>query len=173
MALRPLRLRPHDVAVALELVRAPAPSYPVLAARTALSVGESHNSVRRLAAARLVEPDSRSVNKRALMEFLVQGVPYAFPAQLGPATAGVPTAHAGPLTGGAVRDAAMIVWPVPSGPERGASLAPLCPGAPTFVEENPVLYRWLTLVDALRVMDPRERGAVERVLRRELHEGAA
>jgi hypothetical protein len=48
--------------------------------------------VRRLEAAGLLLPTDRHPNKSALLEFLVHGVRYAFPAQLGAEIRGVPTA---------------------------------------------------------------------------------
>ena len=66
---------------------------------------------------------------------------------------------------------APVVWTSAAGHATGASLPPLCPAAPSFIDSNPPLYRWLTVVDALRLDPSRERHRVERLLRKEMHEG--
>jgi hypothetical protein len=110
------------------------------------------------------------------VDFLVHGVPCAFPAAPGPERVGVPTAHGAPLLAGGPRfhgsaGRPSVVWPSASGTRRGAGLAPMCPRAPNFPDSNPRLYDWLTLLDALRMADPGEKPAMERMLRREVHGG--
>lgn len=161
-------LKPHDVAVALQLVLTSALPYRALSQAVGLSQGESHNAVRRLAFARLVRPDSRTVLRGALLEFLSGGVPYAFPAALGAETRGVPTAHAGPPLAEEFPAANAIVWPDVHGAQRGASLEPLYPGATGTPQNNPELYGLLTLVDALRIGRARERQRARRLLRARL-----
>jgi hypothetical protein len=150
-------LRPHDVAVALQLALRPGMFYRALAGTVGLSQGATHNVVKRLAAARLVRPDTRAVHLGALLEFVVGGVPDAFAAELGPETRGVATAHAGPPLVAEFSDAAPVVWPALDGSHRGATVEPLYGGAPSTMHRNPPLYELLTLVDALRVGRVRER----------------
>jgi len=150
-------LRPHDVAVVLQLALTPRSSYRALAHAVGLSQGEVHNAVKRLAFARLIRQDTRAVHRGALLEFLAGGVPYAFPAAPGPETRGVPTAHAGPSLAGDFPDAAPVVWPAVDGQHRGAAVEPLYAGAPGTFRHNPELYDLLTLVDALRIGRSRDR----------------
>ena len=84
-------LRPHDVAVALQLALSPGMHYRALAQAVGLSQGETHNAVQRLIASRLIRGEDRAANTGALLEFLSGGVPYVFPAEPGPETRGVPT----------------------------------------------------------------------------------
>ena len=89
--------KPHDVLVVLKLAAQPetAWSYPKLAAELAMSASEVHASVRR--ATRPGCSGTTSVirpNRKALLEFLVHGIKYAFPAERGGLTRGLPTAHA-------------------------------------------------------------------------------
>ena len=157
-------LRPHDVAVALQLVLTPALPYRALARAIGVSQGEVHNAVKRLAVARLVRSDTRAPHRGALLEFLTGGVPYVFPAVLGPETRGVPTAHAGPPLAADFPDAAPVVWPAVDGQHRGAAVEPLYPGAPGTLQRNPDLYELLTLVDALRIGRARERQRAKSML---------
>lgn len=168
MNLSQTSLRPHDMCVALQLVLTPAFSYRELAHDVGLSLGEAHNSVKRLEQARLFLPEPGSVNVPALLALLVHGVPYVFPGQLGPDTQGVPTAHSGPALADELSRADAIVWPSADGAIRGQALVPLCASAPDLVRHNEALYRWLTLVDALRVGRARDRRLAEEILRGEV-----
>jgi len=163
-----MALRPHDVCVALQLVLTPSFSYRELAQYVGLSLGETHNSVKRLEEARLFMAAAGGVNVPALLELLVHGVPYVFPGRLGPDIQGVPTAHSGPALAERLSGVDVIVWPSANGGIRGQALVPLCASAPDLAQRNPVLYRWLTLVDALRVGRARDRSLATDILRHEL-----
>jgi hypothetical protein len=166
-------LRPHDVCVALQLVASPDFSYRELAEDVGLSLGEAHNSVKRLEQARLFLPQAGGVNTTTLLKLLVHGVPYVFPGRPGPDTQGVPTAHSGPALAEHLPADDAIVWPSADGKARGSSLVPLCASAPEFVNSNTRLYRWLTLVDALRVGRARDRRLAEELLAREFSQQGA
>ena len=126
--MRQLALRPADVAVALELALRPGQGLVPLATAVGISLGEAHNAVSRLRRARLLRPDERRVVASALADFLVHGVPYAFPGELGAESRGVPTAHAGPSLARELKGDP-IVWPSVDGRLRGQSLVPLYPAA--------------------------------------------
>lgn len=166
-------LRSQDVAVALQLTLTPSLAYRPLAEAVALSQGETHNAVQRLTAAHLLRADERVVNVMALLEFLEKGVPYAYAASLGPEARGVPTAHSGPSLASDFGADGIVVWPSINGHVRGASVEPLYPGALLTPENNPDLYDFLTLVDALRVGRARERVIAKRMLRERIHATAA
>ena len=158
-------LHPHDVAVALQLALAPSRSFAVLAADVGLSVGEAHNAVQRLVGARLLSARGRRVVRPALYGFLVAGVPYAFPGQLGAETRGVPTASSALPLSRRMAPGGTVVWPSADGAARGQSLTPLYPGAVTLPRRNPALYHLLALVDGLRVGRARERRLAKDLLR--------
>ena len=96
-------------------------------------MGETHNATHRLEVAHLVQPHQRAVNKEGLLEFLLFGVPYVFPGDLGPEIQGVPTAHSGPALSDRLPSIQVIVWPSHKGEARGASLEPLCASAPLLI----------------------------------------
>ena len=152
-----VQLRPQDVAIALQLALRPGLAYRALAEAVGLSQSEVHGAVKRLAYARLVRADIRAARVPALLEFLTSGVPYAFPAEPGAESRGVPTAFAGPSLAGDFPDASPLVWPAIDGDRRGATIEPLYAAAPATAKGNPALYDLLTLVDALRVGRARER----------------
>lgn len=168
MATQSMVLRPHDVCVALQLVLSPEADFRSLASNVGLSLGETHNATKRLQAAQLVLSHRRAANRPRLLEFVLAGVPYAFPGELGPETLGVFTAHSGPALRDEILAEDAVVWPSASGTERGAALAPLCPRAAELPEKNARLYRWLTAIDALRVGRARERKLAREILEDEL-----
>lgn len=144
-------LKPHDVAVALQLTLQPDTTYRSLAESVGLSQGEAHNAVKRLTHARLVAADTRAVNRRALLDFLSVGVPYAFAEEPGADARGVPTAHAAPPLVDEFAEVPAYVWPDLHGTTRGQAVKPLYPAAAGTARNNPQLYEMLALVDVLRV----------------------
>jgi len=158
-------LKPQDVAVALQLLLTPAATYAALSAATGLSQGEVHNAVRRLRGARLVLADAPQVNRAALLEFLGSGVAYAFPAEAGAESRGVPTAHSAGELSAEFGVSDPLVWPSIAGSVRGASVLPLYAAAPATAMHNPALYELLALVDAVRLGRARERTRAKQLLR--------
>jgi hypothetical protein len=103
---------------------------------------------------------------KAVEEFLLHGVKYAFPARRGEATRGRPTAYAAPPLNATIAAGEELppVWPDPTGEVRGVTFEPLHKSAPKAVERDPSLYELLALLDALRDGRARERAIAEREL---------
>jgi len=93
----------------------------------------------------------------ALRGFISSGVPIAFYPVLGPEAPGVPTAYSAPPLAGQILHERALVWPSASGQVRGDSLIPLFSGAPRLIDRYQPLYELLSLVDAIRVGQARER----------------
>ena len=166
-------LRPSDVVVACQLAATPAARFTQLAEQIGLSAGECHNAVRRLGMAGLLSPGSRRPVTDLFVRFLVHGVPHAFPAVVGPAATGVPTAQSAPVFAGKVAVDEGFVWPDADGTARGLALLPLFPRAAATATRNPRLYDLLAAIDALRVGHARERKIAEELLQERLAETAA
>jgi hypothetical protein len=176
MQTRQPTLKPQDllVAVALALPSDERFSYGALSSRLHLSTSEVHAAVRRADLSRLVMsgPASPPLAARgALLEFLLHGVRYAFPALQGSLTSGVPTGLA------AVRDVAVgsvdaeaipPVWPHPAGTQRGYGLVPLYPTVPDACLRDRALHEVVALIDALRMGATREREIAASLLRQRL-----
>lgn len=150
-------LRPHDVVVALQLALKPGLPYGALAEAVGLSRGEVHNVVKRLVKARLLQVDKRKPNMNALLDFLVSGVPYAFPAEIGPSARGIPTAYSALPVEHESSGHEPLVWPSLEGHARGSSVEPLYRNAPETASHNRELYELLALVDSIRIGRARER----------------
>lgn len=172
-------LRAQDVLVLAKLVSYKGKRPPMAQIGTDLSLSSSqiHSSLKRLEKSRLIAAsmDSGRPLLGPVQEFLVHGVKYAFPAQRGEITRGIPTAHAAPPLNKHIADADLPpVWPSPEGNVRGVTLEPLHKMVPVAALKDPVLYKLLALVDALRDGRARERHLAERELatrlRKLLHE---
>ncbi|TVQ23359.1 MAG: hypothetical protein EA383_14185 [Spirochaetaceae bacterium] len=164
-----LHLKPQDVLVLLKLVAIGDRSwtYSSLARELGMSASEVHAAITRAQSARLYADVLGTVMHPNLLEFLVHGVRYAFPAQLGPPAWGIPTAHAAPpLNRMIVADEPLPpVWEVPDGTTQGIFVTPLYRSVPAAARRDPLLYELLACVDALRIGRVRERTAATEALR--------
>ena len=107
---------------------------------------------------------------RALEEFLVNGLKYAFAASRGDLTLGIPTAHAAPPLNRLLdsRDGPPLVWPYASGTVRGHELSPLYKSVPVAAQRDARLYELLALADGIRAGNAHEREIAVRELRARL-----
>jgi len=164
--------KPQDVVVALKLCLGGARrSYAELGQDLGMSASEVHAAVRRLGDARLIAPETQKIRREALLNFLVHGVTYAFPASPKEVTRGMPTAWAAPVLSGKISASEQIppVWPDPEGSVQGASVQPLYGSVPGAARRDPALYDLLALVDALRIGRARERNLAEKEITQRLN----
>lgn len=158
-------LKPQDILVLLKLaLRSDRSTYLELAHELGMSASEVHAAMRRAWKAGLLNISTHRPKREALLEFLVHGVKYVFPAERGTSTRGMPTAFAAPplkqhflkkpLVGDLHRP--VPVWPDPEGEVRGDELKPLYRSVPKAARKDPELYELLVLVDAIRSGGARE-----------------
>lgn len=170
-------LHSQDVVVLLKLVAnrkaSKQSTYAELGKDLFMSASQVFRSVQRAETARLIivpaiSPDSREVlprmwlwpnNSSNLKEFLIHGVKYAFPAERGGPTRGVPTAEAAPpLSQHFAQDFPLPpVWPYAEGSVRGIEFSPLYRNVAPAALRDPKLYELLALLDAIREGRARER----------------
>lgn len=162
-------LKPQDVILAFHLSGDAPRTQGEMARALGLSQPEVSNALKRLQVSRLLLQDSRTVVLPHLIEFCVHGVKYAFPAQLGRTTRGVPTAALmSPLKGRVSGEDGQLVWPAPQGNARAPSIAPLHKSALAAAESSQRLHELLALLDAIRVGKNRMREIAETELRARL-----
>jgi hypothetical protein len=165
-----MNLKPQDIVVALKLCsyEGSRPAMSIMANELGLSPSEVHGAMKRLLGARLLHGSETKdkPNKSALEEFLLHGLKYAFPAERGEVTRGVPTSYAAEPLKSEISPSKDLppVWPWPDGDTRGVGLDPLYKSAPLAALRDPVLYEFLALADALRDGRSRERNLAERQL---------
>ena len=166
-------LRPLDIVVLLKLSleKAGRPPYLQLANQLHIYPSEVYASVKRARASHFVDrlESNDRLNRSALLEFLLHGIRYVFPAEIGGPTRGVPTSYAAPplnhfISSGGEQPP---VWPHAEGKVRGFGFKPLHRNVPAAALEDAQLYELLALVDALRSGRSRERAlAAEELTRR-------
>jgi hypothetical protein len=168
-------LKPQDILIPLKLLaNATAPqTTAALAQSLELSVGETHNSLKRGLAAGLLRFDKTYTPvKRALEEFLLHGLKYVFVAERGELTRGIPTAYAAaPLKDLIVDNGEPIpVWADANGTVRGYSLSPIYENVPRIARKDADMYEWLALIDALRIGQAREHRLAQDIIKQRLAE---
>lgn len=159
--MRIMVLKPQDIVILLKLVTIGEKqwSYSTLANELAMSPSEVHSGIGRATAARLFDPQRKVPILKALLEFLVHGVKYAFPPDKGHLTRGLPTSYAAPPLNSLITqsDEPPPVWPDPEGKVRGYEFSPLYRSVPKAAANYNALYELLALVDAIRDGRARER----------------
>jgi hypothetical protein len=169
-----LVLRPLDVPVALRFAESPGAPYHQVAEDLGMSSATVHASVARLEMAQLLRPGERAVNRHALLEFLVHGVRYAFPAApSGLRGRGVPTAHSAPPLDEEIVASEAWVWPSKEGGVEGQVITPLFERAAELPQRCPGVYEMLALLDSVRAGRARERRIAVDTLRDRLGYGKA
>ncbi len=165
-----MNLLPQDVFMMLKLaLSAPVDwTYDKVAYELGLSPSMAYNAIKRATQARLFDRQRKRPRRKALEEFLVHGVKYAYPPDIGTMTRGIPTAFASPMlrnefahTG---QKADIYVWAHPNGHQRGIELSPLYKSVPDIAGRDEKLYSALGLLDAIRIGRARERTLAEKLL---------
>lgn len=152
-------MRPQDIVVLLKMLVYGDKRWTLMEISKELQISLSEISValERNRIAGLVNQSKRKVNTLALRDFLIYGLKYIFPPQIGTAVRGISTAHsASPIREHITIGNDNYVWPYYKGTKRGFSIAPLYENIPKFIENDPGLYEYLVIVDALRVGKARE-----------------
>ncbi|MFO1251893.1 MAG: hypothetical protein U1E77_12385 [Inhella sp.] len=159
-----MELKPQDLLVLLKAVAQPQQrwTYAALGEALGLSASETHASVKRAVACSLAVAAGRgewSPVRPSLLEFLLHGVRYVWPAQLGPVKRGVPTAFGAEPLAGQINagPGEAPVWAHATGGAKGPTLTPIYRTAPQAALADPALHRLLALLDALRSGRARER----------------
>jgi hypothetical protein len=163
-----MNLLPQDILIMVKLALSPAKdwSYNTIAYELGMSPSMAFSAVKRASQSRLLDINRKKPHRKALEEFLIHGVKYAFPPDIGSMTRGVPTSFASP----ALRDHFaydpndVYVWPYAKGLERGISFSPLYKSIPEIAAKDKKLYAALGLIDAIRLGRARERNLAEKLL---------
>lgn len=170
-----MELKPQDLLVLLKVAAHPTQrwTYATLGEALVMSTSEVHACVKRAVAGGLAVAPARgewSPVRPNLLEFMLHGVRYVWPATVGPAKRGVPTAFGieplASLLAAAPGEAP--VWASPKGSAKGPTLSPLYRTAPQAALADPGLHRLLALLDALRAGRARERTLAAKLMAAEL-----
>jgi hypothetical protein len=172
-------LKPQDIVILLKLLASPDHldwSQHQLAFHLCLSASAINASLARLNKSGLLRLGIANHRyqpvKSACEEFLISGVKYFFPANLGDYTRGLATSYGAPI----FKDKIILgedpipVWPSAEGDKRGIALEPLYHCVPTSLIQHPDqnFYDLLALVDAIRHGRARERKIAITLLKNKL-----
>ncbi len=152
-------VKPQDILIVLKIVALGGKVWKQgdLADQLGLSRAEVSNSLARSVDVGLLD-DQKQPQHQAILEFLLFGLKYVFPAKRGAIGKGVLTTPcAAPLSGKlVVTSDDFCVWPSSDGPAKGQEVEPLYRSVPDAVKSDPALYELLVLVDAVRLGNVRE-----------------
>jgi hypothetical protein len=144
-------------------------SIDAIASSIDLSNSETHAAIKRSGKAGVFDALTERPRRAALEEFIIHGVKYAFPAEIGAKVRGLPTAHSAPPLSSLIvsNKEDVLVWPTPEGKVQGLNVSPLYPCVPVAAKNDPKLYQFLALIDALRIGRPREQKcAIDEIIKR-------
>ncbi len=169
-------LKPQDVLVALAILvlKNKLCRQSDIANEINISASEVNASIKRLICAKLLAPGLKNEKPEVLIsslkEFLVHGLKYAFPAEIGRVTRGIPTSYAAPVFKDKIvyNESDVPVWPDANGKVRGYSITPLYKSVTSIT--NNEIYLFLSLIDAIRAGKARERNLGIKLLEERLDE---
>lgn len=165
-------IKPQDIVLLLKLVVLGEEKWRHvdLVSSLGLSQAEISFSLNRCRTVGFLDSAKKKVMRGALLEFLLHGLKYVFPARPGPVSRGMPTAHsAAPLAGRIISSESDIyVWPSDTGKARGQAIEPLYRSVPQAAGKDAALYELLALVDAVRAGRAREQAMAAQELERRL-----
>ncbi|MBI5201470.1 MAG: hypothetical protein HY925_07800 [Elusimicrobia bacterium] len=164
-------IKPQDVLVLLKIALAKERPWRLvdLAQELGLSISEVSMALERAKYSSLLDSSKKHVVWPALLEFILHGLKYVFPAEPGALCRGIPTSHSAPPLSSHIVSSEndRYVWPSNDGEVRGQAIEPIYESVPKAARKDPQLYEVLALIDALRVGRARERKiAVEELTRR-------
>lgn len=123
-----------------------------------ISASSVSESLERCRKAQLIDRRKKTVNILALQEFLIHGIAYVFPVEVGRVGRGIATyVSASPIKEQIAGGTEKYVWHYVKGEERGQQIEPLYPTVPEAVLRDGELYQLLVIVDVLRMGKVREK----------------
>jgi hypothetical protein len=151
-------MRPQDIVILLKIIAKGKYSwqYKDLANELGMSSSEITESLNRSFIAGLIDVTKKKVFSNSLIDFLIYGLRYVFPAQPGALVTGLPTAHSAPVMRNFFIADEQYVWSDAEGIIRGQAIEPLYSTVPKAAKTDEKLYDLLALTDVLRVGRVRE-----------------
>lgn len=146
-------MRPQDVVILLKIIAKGDDLWQNkdLAVELCMSSSEITESLNRSFISGLIDVSKKKVVSHSLVDFLVYGLRYVFPAQPGALVIGLPTANSAPVLKKYFEAEEEYVWPDINGMAKGQAIEPLYSTVPKAVAKDDKLYNLLALTDALRL----------------------
>ena len=146
-------MRPQDIVILLKIISLQGKSWynKDIASALRISNSEVSESLNRSAIVGFIDPEKRKIQRERLLEFLVYGLKYVFPAVPGRLLRGMPTGYSAPV----LKDDFIVddpfIWPAKGQRKKGIAIEPLYHTVPQASQKDPFLYDLLSLTDALRI----------------------
>lgn len=164
-------MRPQDIVVLLKIIALERDDWynAELALALQISPSEISEALNRCRIAGLMDATKRKVHRHALLEFLVYGLKYVFPALPATLVKGIPTAHSAPPLNQAIAGGSDVyVWASAKGTHRGQAIMPLYKSVPDVAQNDLPFYELLAITDAMRVGSAREHKLAKEALEKRL-----
>jgi hypothetical protein len=113
----------------------------------------------------LIAKDKKTLIRNSILEFIVSGLRYVFPAQPGALQKGMPTAHSAFPLNKEIQSNNHYVWPHIKGTVRGQAIKPLHPKIPDACINDQTFYEFMALCEAIRVGKARERDLAKKAIK--------
>ncbi len=149
-------------------------SVRAIAGATGISKTEVSASLNRSIDVGLAKYERKSqlpiTNSKVLLDFIVSGVRYVFPANPGPVERGLLTGFDADGLKGLLSTVGdyHYVWSDVEGKDKGQVVSPLYKTAPFAARHDPELYQSMALVDAIRLGESREVAVAKDELKKRL-----
>jgi len=153
-------LKPHDLVIPLKFIilAGENKTYRELSNDIYISIGEISEGIKRLKYSKIISSRNASfkVSRRSLLELILYGVPYIFPTKKGTKKKGMRTSYSTyPLNQDIAENDEILIWGDKEGDVIGYSVDPLYDKAPLAARSDKKLYILLSLIDAVRLGNPR------------------
>ena len=165
-------MRPQDIVVLLKIIALQHEDWnnADLAYSLKISASEISEVLNRSRISGLIDTKKRKVHINSFKEFLIYGLKYVFPAELGAIVRGIPTAHsASPIKEHILPGNDIYVWPYAKGNIRGQKIEPLYKTLPIAVQDDKLFYELLVIIDTIRIGRVREIKIATEELEKRLH----
>lgn len=160
-------MRPQDIVILMKITTMDSESWQLKDVANSLYISNSEvsESLERSLYAGLVDYDKRNVQRGNLLDFLVHGMKYVFPAKPGTIVRGMPTAHSHSFMKEFISSEQAYVWASAEGSVLGQAIEPFYANQAKAAAEDEALYQCLALLDVIRVGKLREKAIAEDALK--------
>lgn len=137
-----------------------------------ISASQCHAAFKRLVSVNLVDSRKRVTIRKNLLEFLVHGLKYVFPAQQMGQGTGILTAHAAPVWHQHLVSTHEVnfVWASENGHHSGIIVEPLYKTVPMVATQDEKVHAVFALIDSIRLGKARERDEAASLLEKFIYD---
>ena len=136
-----------------------------IADRLKISRSTVSYAMNRLIKLKLINEETQQVMVHSLLDFIKYAIHLVYPTEIGSKVRGVPTALSGPILNKLIPTEDKFVWKSDKGTIIGQEIKPLYDSVPDLVKTEPALYKVLSLIDAVRTGNSREKDIANKELK--------